>query len=128
MSAGTVSGAALALEVRGKASARVVLKRHLSPRTVGALLRALPLEGNAHRLGPGAVYFGTPVRSGVERPRREFRAGDVAFMPAGGSVCVFTRDMRPGREMSPIGRVDGPAAGLERVEAGDVVSLYAAAG
>lgn len=126
MSAGTVSGAAVDLLVGGRPAARLVLRRHLSPRAVGALLRALPVEGNAHRLAGAGVYVETPVRAGAGRPRRGFGAGDVAFMPAVGGVCVFTGPCSPGAAMGLIGRVDGGLDALASVGSGDVVALRAA--
>ena len=45
----------------------------------------------------------------LEKPRRAFARGDVAFNPPGGMVCFFLRDASPGRPMTYM---------VERVESG----------
>lgn len=115
----SVSGARLPVRVGG-ARATVELKRHLAPRTVGALLRALPLEGNLRSM-PGAVYVGSSVSGALERPRREFARGDVAFSPPGGMICFFLGEASPGRPMTPIGRIESGA--LDSAGVGEAVRL-----
>ena len=128
MSSGSVSKSTLILEIKGKFKLTCDLKRHLSPRTVGFILRALPIEGNAHRLGESIVYLETSIDSGIERPRREFKKGDVAFLPASGSICFFTKNAEPGKTMTPIGKLNGELDELGNVKAGDVILLYAETG
>jgi len=124
----SVSRLDLVLQVNDTCKIPVELKRHLAPRTVGMMLRSLPIRGNAHRLGGSIVYVGSVVDSGIERARRDFRRGDVAFYPAEGSVCFFVRDASAGRQMSPIGRITSGVDGLANVKPGDVLSLYQDAG
>ncbi len=85
----SVSKIKLILELRGKAKLNCELKRHLSPRTVGIISRSLPLEGNAHQISNTISYFETSIDSGIDRPRKEFKKGDIAFLPANGSICFF---------------------------------------
>ena len=127
---GSVSRAALIVEVVGAGSAPLELKRHLAPSTVGLLLRALPVSGRAHALdaavagSAAAVHFQTAVQAGAERQRTEFAAGDVAFLPPGGSVCFFTRGGAAGRRLTPIGRLgEGGAALLGKAGAGDTIAV-----
>lgn len=111
----------------GGAAASVLLKRHLAPRTVGALLRAMPLGGSL-RLMPGAAYVGTAVAGAIERPRRSFARGEVAFSPPGGMVCFFLRDASPGRPMTCIGGVESGMEALDSAASGDAVRLELQAG
>lgn len=127
MSAGSVSGLSLIVEIKGKTKTNCELKRHLSPKTVGSISRALPLEGNAHFLGQSIVYFETAINSGIERQRKEFKKGDVAFSPAGGSICFFVADVVSSKAMTPIGRISD-AEVLKDAKPGDIISLYQAAG
>lgn len=124
--AALVSGATVLARIGGR-EASALLKRHLAPRTVGALLRALPLEGNVHGM-EGAVYVGTPVAGALEKPRREFARGDVAFSPPGGMVCFFLREASPGRPMVLVGRVESGIELLDSARPGDAVRLEAQAG
>ena len=125
MSTHSVSKINIILEIKGKAKISCNLKRHLSPRTVGTIIRSLPLEGNAHFLGKSIVYLETPVDSGIERARNEFKKGDIAFMPASGSLCFFMEDTDSGKTMSPIGKIESNIDELKNVKSGDVLSFYA---
>ena len=80
MGISSVSKKQLYLEIRTKKT-RIAcdLKRHLSPRTVGIIMRRLPIEGHAHALGRSILYFETNLDSGMERARSEFKRGDIAF-------------------------------------------------
>ena len=125
MSSGSVSKINLILEIRGKAKITCELKRHLSPKTVGIISRSLPLEGNAHLLGKSIVYFETPIDSGIERAKSIFKKGDVAFLPAEGSICFFIADSEPGKKMTPLGKITSDVESLVEIKSGDVLSLYA---
>lgn len=124
MSAGSVSSSHLIVEVKGKSKMTCELKRHLSPKTVGSILRSLPLEGNVHFLGQNIVYFETVINSGVERQRKEFKKGDIAFSPAGGSICFFISDVISSKAMTPIGKLLSDVDTLSAVKPGDVIAVY----
>jgi hypothetical protein len=124
MSVGSVSSSHLIVEVKGKSKMTCELKRHLSPKTVGSILRSLPLEGNAHFLGQNIVYFETVINSGVERQRKEFKKGDIAFSPAGGSICFFISDVISSKAMTPIGKLLSDVDALTSVKPGDVIAVY----
>ncbi len=124
MSSTSVSKKQLVLEIKGKAKIQCDLKRHLSPRTVGTIMRSLPLEGHAHLMGKNIAYFETSIDSGIERPRKEFKKGDVAFASSSGSICFFIADSVPGKIMTPIGKLAGNVDALMDLKPGDVFSLY----
>ena len=87
-------------------------------------MRSLPLEGHAHRLGKSIAYFETGVDSGIERSRKEFKKGDVAFLPSSGSICFFLADIESGKSMTPIGKLGKNFEVLNDVNSGDVFCLY----
>ena len=124
MSTSSVSRKQLILEIRGKAKISCDLKRHLSPRTVGTIMRSLPLEGHAHILGKSIVYFETSVDSGIERARSEFKKGDIAFLPSSGSFCFFTNNVESAKTMTPIGKLSDNIDALKDVKSGDVLCIY----
>ena len=131
---GSVSSKSLEVEVSGAGSAPLELKRHLAPGTVGIILRSLPISGRAHRLAgdmagsAAAVHFQTALQADAERQRSRFAAGDVAFLPQGGSVCFFTRGGTAGRPMTPIGGTGaGGAALLEKAGRGSDIAVRRAA-
>ncbi len=124
MSTSSVSKINLILEIRGKTKISCEIKRHLSPRTVGTIIRSLPLEGNAHLLGKSIAYLETQIVSGIERPRKEFKKGEIAFLPASGSICFFFANSEPGKIMTPIGKIVSNVDELKDVQSGDIFSLY----
>lgn len=124
MSAGSVSSSHLVIEIKTKSKITCELKRHLSPKTVGSILRSLPLDGNAHFLGQNIVYIETAISSGVERQRKEFKKGDIAFSPAGGSICFFVSDVVTTKSMTPIGKILENVDALKEVKSGDVIAIY----
>ncbi|MDH3311720.1 MAG: cyclophilin-like fold protein [Nitrosopumilus sp.] len=124
MSTSSVSRKQLILEIRGKTKISCDLKRHLSPRTVGIIMRSLPLEGNAHLLGKSILYFETNVDSGTERAKSEFKKGDVAFLSSSGSICFFINDVASGKTMTPIGKLGDNIDVLKDVKSGDVLCIY----
>ena len=124
LSTSSVSRKQLILEIRGKAKISCDLKRHLSPRTVGTIMRSLPLEGHAHQLGQSILYFETSIDSGTERARSEFKKGDVAFLPSTGSICFFINDVASGKTMTPIGKLSEKIDALKDVKSGDVFCIY----
>jgi len=128
MSAGTVSTTKLILEVKGKSKMECELKRHLSPKTVGIIMRSIPIDGNAHFIGTSIVYFETKVNSGIERQKKEFKKGDIAFTPVGSSICLFVTDVTTSKPMTPIGKILTNVELLKNVKSGDVISLYQLAG
>ena len=124
LSTASVSRKQLILEISGKVKLSCDLKRHLSPRTVGTIMRSLPLEGNSHVLGKSIVYFETSVDSGIERARSEFKKGDVAFLPSTGSFCFFVGYVESAKTMTPIGKFVDDLDELKNVKPGDVLRLY----
>ncbi len=128
MESDSVSKIKFILEIRGKAKLDGELKRHLSPRTVGIISRKFPIEGNAHLLTNGIVYVESLIESGIERQRKEFKKGDIAFLPNNGSICFFYEDTISTKAMSPLGKITSNIDTLKDVKSGDVFSLYAVTG
>ena len=105
MSVDSVSKLPLVLDIKGKLKINCVLKRHLVPTLVGKINRSLPLEGHAHILGKSGIYFETSIDAGLQRTRKEFKKGDIAFLSVGHAMCFFHSDSKVQKEMSPIGRI-----------------------
>ena len=122
MDSGTVSRFDVILKINNDVNISCQLKRHLSPITVGLIMRMLPLSGNAHQMGKSIVYFQTNLNSGIERKKTDFRRGDIAFLPAEGSICFYVDDMYDGKPMTPIGRTN-EIEKLNVVKSSDILSL-----
>ena len=122
MDSGTVSRFDVILKINNDVNIPCQLKRHLSPITVGLIMRMLPLSGNAHQMGKSIIYFETNLNSGIERKKTDFRRGDIAFLPAEGSICFYVDDVYDGKPMTPIGRTD-EIEKLNVVKSSDILSL-----
>ena len=123
MDSGTVSKVDVILEINGDEKILCQLKRHLSPTTVGLITRMLPLNGNAHQMGQSIVYFETKINSGIERKRKDFKKGDIAFLPTEGSICFYIDDVFDGKQMAIIGKIVDGIDKLKTVKPSDVLSL-----
>ena len=122
MDSGTVSQFDLILKINGSKDMPCQLKRHLSPRTVGLIMRLLPLNGNAHQMGKSIVYFETNINSGLERKTTDFKRGDIAFLPTEGSICFYINDVNNGKPMTPVGKIN-EVEKLTVVKPSDILSL-----
>lgn len=120
MSAGSVSKINLILSLKGKARIDLELKRHLAPKTVGAILRALPLEGNAHVMGTSFAFMDTSLTTGGEKLKTQFKKGDVTFMASNGSICFFLEDTVLTKPMTLIGMINSNVTELNTIKPGDI--------
>jgi len=123
MHPGTVSRVDVILEINGAERISCQLKRHLSPMTVGLIIRMLPLKGNAHHMGQSVVYFETRINSGIERKRTDFKKGDIAFLPIEGSICFYLHDVFAGKPMTILGKIIGDIEKLNEVRSSDILSI-----
>ena len=76
----------------------------LSPRTVDALIKKMPIEGRG-AMWKEEVYFETPVKLGNEKPRRKVEVGDIAYWPMGSAICIFYGTSQPYSAVNMLGHV-----------------------
>ncbi len=119
---GSVSRIACTATVRGKGTAKVALFRHLSPLTVNAIHRALPLESRVN-MQQGLACLFSSIRVGVEKPRLSFERGEVAFLASGSLLCIFLNAAKSAMPLNPVGKVEEGMEILDSLKAGDVVKL-----
>jgi len=107
-----------------------VLTEESAPKTVAAILGALPIEAEAMTWGE-EIYFEIPVRMGEENAVETVGVGDLGYWPKGACFCLFfgrtpmTRSLeavKPASAVNPIGRVERPE-GLKRHKAGETVRI-----
>jgi hypothetical protein len=119
----TVSRIPLVLEVSNKGVVECELIRHLSPITTKLILNGLPLKDRIHKLQEALVYMETGLIIGAEKQRSRFRRGEMAYLTANGSVCIFVKDCPAISTMNPIGVVTSNLQILESAQTGDVMIL-----
>lgn len=118
----SVSKIECAATIRGKGNFTLGLYRHLAPVTVTAILGELPLASRA-MVSPVMITLMTKLKTGVEKQRMEFSRGDVAFLAATGSICVFLKNVKSERPLNPVGKVEEGLEVLQQASAGDVVQI-----
>jgi uncharacterized protein len=123
MSAGSVSRIIAILKIKGKSELNFELKRHLAPKTVGGLIRSIPIDGNAHMMGNSFAYMETQINTGGEKLRTQFKKGDVAFMATNGSICFFINDLESSKSMTLIGKITSNIDALNEIKPGDIFSI-----
>lgn len=110
----------ITLEKSGEAQGELI--RHLAPRTVDAIVRALPIEGRA-ALWKEEVYFETPVTMGEEKAKAKVQKGDLAYWPMGKAFCVFYGESQPYSPVSIIGKVITNLELFAKVKSGYVIRV-----
>ncbi|MCX8182119.1 MAG: cyclophilin-like fold protein [Candidatus Methanomethyliaceae archaeon] len=101
---------------------KVELVRILAPRTVEALVGALPFNSKAF-LWKEEIYFETPVTMGPEKSRSTVQTGDVAYWPPGKAFCIFYGKSQPYSPVNVIGRVVTDLDALKKVRQGEWVKV-----
>jgi hypothetical protein len=110
------------LEILNRGSAQCEIIRHLSPLTVGTILKGLPLQGRVHKFADILVYIDTGLIIGAEKQKTQFKRGDIAYMTYNGSICIFIKDSSY-RPMNPIGIVKSNLEVIESTQTGDIMIL-----
>ena len=90
------------IEKIGEAEGELI--RYLTPRTVDAIVRALPVEGRA-ALWKEEVYFEIPAKMGEEKAKTKVEKGDLAFWPLGSALCIFYGESQPYSAVNIVGKV-----------------------
>jgi hypothetical protein len=123
MGAESLSELVLTAMVYGKGPIRAKVLKHLAPATIGKIQRSVPFGGNANFYELSFVYILTPVVTGEEKSRKEFKKGSVAFMPAGSMLCFFLSDTRSYKPMNLIGEIQEGFELLNNLRRGDSIRV-----
>jgi len=98
------------------------LLRFLAPRTVDAIVKSLPLSGRITRIA-GGLYFQVGLRLGVEKARRQFKRGEVAYWPLADALCLFEREAMLYTPANPVGSVESGLEIAEQAKSGQRISV-----
>lgn len=119
---GSISRLTVTLEITNKGLAECEMIRHLSPVSVGMILKRLPLQDRIHKFADKLVYIETGLTIGAEKQKTRFKRGDIAYMTSNGSICIFIKDSSV-TPMNPIGVVKSNLEIIEDTRAGDIMIL-----
>lgn len=104
-----------------------------APRTVAAILKALPIKARAHRWGK-EVYFSAPVDVPQEQGLKTVEKGAIGYWPAGKALCIFfgptpasrsPEEIRPASPVTVVGQVLGDPEAFDQVQDGDPIEIFA---
>jgi len=110
------------IKVEGVGEATGELVRFLAPRTVGNIIKALPLEGKAS-LWLEEVYFAIPVKMGAEKCKAKVEPGTLAYWPMGSAFCIFYGSSQPYSPVNPVGKVTENLQLFTQVKSGMTVKI-----
>jgi hypothetical protein len=113
----SVSRVPIKFVVEGIGEAEGEFVRIRSPRTVDAIVRALPLEGLA-ALWQEEIYFDIPIKIGSEKASPSVEKGTLAYWPMGNAFCIFWGKTQPYSPVNIIGNVTKNLELFKRVKSG----------
>ncbi len=113
----------LLIENVGEAQGELI--RHLSPRTVNAILKQLPLEGRA-ALWKEEVYFEIPIAAGEEKAKTTVKKGDLAYWPMGKALCIFYGETQPYSAVNIVGQITKNLELFSKAKSGAVIRVVRA--
>ena len=94
----------LLLEFDDENRIEVMLDRVLGPIIIEEIKSRLPIEGRAAFMR-GELKITLGINRGNLKPTKEVKRGDIAYMPLGDSLCIYTEDMKTFSQVNIIGRV-----------------------
>jgi hypothetical protein len=97
------------LEFEGGLVLQGVIDRVLAPSIVEEIKFLLPFEGRAAML-KGEMKIVLTIGKGNQRPTKDVKRGDVAYMPLGDSLCIYTKDMQTYTPVNIIGKIENEDA------------------
>jgi hypothetical protein len=106
---------------RGKIAGK--LYKHLSPVTLVKIKQAVPFMGRINLYEKNFAYILTSIVTGEEKARKEFKKGEIAFMPGGCMLCFFLQDTRSYKPMNPLGELIEGLDILESSKRGDSIQI-----
>jgi uncharacterized protein len=123
MSDNSVSAMELIGSVPGRGKFAGKLFKHLSPVTLLKIQQAVPFSGRVNLYERNFIYILTSVIAGEEKSRKEFKKGEIAFMPAGCMLCFFLKDTKSYKPMNPLGDLAEGFDVLELCKRGDSIQI-----
>ncbi len=110
------------------------LYENLAPKTVKAIVEALPISGIVNRWGD-EIYFETDIEIDIEENSKEIvELGDLAYWIPGRAICIFFGKtpisdddvIRPASAVNVIGKVLGDLEEFKKAEDGDEIEILRA--
>lgn len=124
MSSDFSSELTMRVKVSGRGEIIGKLHKYLSPVTITKIQRSIPITGRVNMFENNFAYILTNVATGEEKSKKEFRRGDITYMPAGSMICFFLRDTKSYKPMNLLGVVSEGMEVLESCRRGDSIEIH----
>ncbi len=107
------------------------LSPRVCPRTVEAVVSALPIQGVVRRWGD-EIYFEVPFRVEAENQQEVVEMGDLGYWPPGRAICIFFGrtpasrgdEIRPASPVNVFGKIKrGELEALKKVRDGENIVI-----
>ncbi|MHA2407544.1 MAG: cyclophilin-like fold protein [Candidatus Ranarchaeia archaeon] len=101
-----------------------------NPKTVKAILRALPIESKVNTWGD-EIYFSIGINMGIEDAQQIVEIGDLGYWPPGDAFCIFFgptpisigNKIKAASPVNVVGKVLGDPTIFKRVKSGDEITI-----
>lgn len=97
-------------------------KRHLAPTIVGKIHRLLPINGTYH-IQKNMLYFELILNCGLEKPKKRFQKGDIAYLSQNNKICIFTNNAILNTSLTLIGKTNNIDQ-IQNITSFNTFSLY----
>ena len=108
------------IEGVGEAEGEII--SFLSPKTVDALMKRMPIEGRV-AIWKEEVYFETPIKMGEEKAKATVENGTVAFWPMGSAICIFYGVTQPYSPVNILGKITKNLELFKQVKSGTKIRV-----
>ncbi len=102
----------IVIEFENNIVMEIILDRVLAPLIVESIISRLPMEGKAAFLR-GEMNITLELNKGNLKPTKTVKRGDVAYVPLGDTLCIYTQDKSTFSQVNIIGHVISKSEGLE---------------
>ena len=98
------------------------LRAFLAPRTIRIIQNSLPFEGRAST-GKEMIYFEIPVKTGLEKAKKQVKRGTITYWPLANAICVFYNDLNTYSPVNVIGFIIDNIDIFERITSGMIIKM-----
>jgi len=98
------------------------LVRFYAPRTVEAILKAMPLAGRIAFWNEKS-YFEIPIKLGSEKPVKNVEKGTIAYWPLGNAICFFFGETQPYSPVNIMGQMTSNIDLFRKAKAGTIIKI-----
>ena len=117
-----ISRVNIVIKIENVGEIKAELIRFLSPKTVDAIIKNLPIIGRA-ALWKEEIYFEIPIKMGEEKAKPTVETGTIPFWPMGSALCVFYGKSQPYSPVSILGKITNNLEIFKQTKSGATIKV-----